>query len=214
MPKVVEVTKVIEVPVLQPAASVDRRPFAPPPPSTSTGNRLLWYGLIAGAILVGAVAIALALMLRRRRSGEADRDDSCIPFARTFGFLEPRDEPGVRHPITSVAFRIGRQEDNDLVVKDPSISRHHAEIHRRRDGTFTITDLESMNGVFVNNKKQRKATLTDGDSVEIGDVAMTFSVQTQDDLGGEETVMLKTVLPTESLEETLGDVEEQDQRLA
>jgi pSer/pThr/pTyr-binding forkhead associated (FHA) protein len=47
--------------------------------------------------------------------------------------------------------------DNDLVVDDTSVSRHHAEIRRRRDGSFEVLDLNSMNGVFVNGKKIRES---------------------------------------------------------
>ena len=101
--------------------------------------------------------------------------------------------------MTSAAFRIGRHSDNDLTIRDSSISRQHAEIHRKRDGSFTITDLDSMNGVFVNQKKIDSVSLSDGDVIEIGDKAYRFIVQEDAEIGGEDTVVLKTVTPISPL---------------
>ena len=75
------------------------------------------------------------------------------------------------------------------------MSRHHAQIQRKRDGTFEITDLESMNGVFVNDKRETKVQLKEGDNVELGDVRLRFSMLSQTPTGGDETVMVRTALP-------------------
>ena len=88
-------------------------------------------------------------------------------------------------------------------MTDPSISRHHAEIRRDREGSFRITDLDSLNGLFVNGKKSRGSALSDGDLVEVGDVAMKFTVEDVEDTDDEETVMLHTVMPSAPLDETL-----------
>lgn len=49
-------------------------------------------------------------------------------------------------------FIFGRSPDADLVIDDQKVSRHHAKI-RRRGSRFTIMDLQSRNGTFVNGKK-------------------------------------------------------------
>ena len=69
------------------------------------------------------------------------------------------------------------------------------QIHRRRDGSFTITDLDSMNGVYVNDKRVKSAPIADGDLVELGDISMRFSARADEDMPGEETVILRTVAP-------------------
>ena len=74
-------------------------------------------------------------------------------------------------------------------------ARHHAEIHRRRDGSFTITDLDSLNGVFVNSDQVKTAKLSEADLVELGDVGFRFTTSASEAVPGEETVMLKTAVP-------------------
>ncbi len=64
--------------------------------------------------------------------------------------------------------RIGRTSDNDLVLSDLSISRHHAELRKSGDGKYQIVDLGSHNGTFVNGQRVTSATLTEKDIVGIG----------------------------------------------
>ncbi|HEY2105131.1 MAG TPA: FHA domain-containing protein [Candidatus Binataceae bacterium] len=69
--------------------------------------------------------------------------------------------------------KIGRSLDNDLVLPDQSISRHHASI-AMVDGAFRLHDLDSQNGCFVDGKKVSQATLRDGDSLRLGDANFHF----------------------------------------
>lgn len=77
-------------------------------------------------------------------------------------------------PISKTAVRIGRGSDNDLSLNNDSVSRHHAEILCKRDGSFAITDLDSGNGVYVNGQEITQTALQSGDKVEIGEVTFTF----------------------------------------
>ena len=71
--------------------------------------------------------------------------------------------------------RIGRESDNEIVLQDPRISRHHAVITRRGDG-FEIEDLESANGVQVNGVRIAKPhMLVEGDKLKLGDSELVFS---------------------------------------
>ncbi|MBQ7449632.1 MAG: FHA domain-containing protein [Paludibacteraceae bacterium] len=64
---------------------------------------------------------------------------------------------------------IGRYPDNNVVVNDPVVGRHHAKITRHNDGRFTITDLNSRNGTFVNGKRvSGEIRLNPGDVVQVG----------------------------------------------
>jgi ABC transport system ATP-binding/permease protein len=68
---------------------------------------------------------------------------------------------------------IGRTEENDVVVNHRSISRHHAKIVREGD-RYTIVDLQSANGVRVNNEDYERIELHAGDVVELGHVKLRF----------------------------------------
>jgi pSer/pThr/pTyr-binding forkhead associated (FHA) protein len=72
------------------------------------------------------------------------------------------------------ALRIGRSSGNDVRLANNSVSGHHAEINRRRDGTFIITDLKSVNGVTVNEARVESAELRDGDQIDLGEVRFRF----------------------------------------
>lgn len=70
--------------------------------------------------------------------------------------------------------KIGRSLDNDLVLPDQSISRHHASI-AMVEGAFRLHDLNSQNGSFVDGKKiVSEATLRDGNTIRLGDVQFHF----------------------------------------
>ncbi len=67
--------------------------------------------------------------------------------------------------------RIGRALENELVVSDLQVSRHHAEFHAMPDGRFEIRDLGSHNGTFVNGMpigKGSSALLGPNDIVGVG----------------------------------------------
>jgi hypothetical protein len=65
---------------------------------------------------------------------------------------------------------IGRDSDGPgRLADDPELSRHHAEIARAPNGEFTITDLASTNGTFVNGTRvNAAAVLCTGDEIDVG----------------------------------------------
>ena len=76
--------------------------------------------------------------------------------------------PGVVWPPPAKTLRIGREPDNDIVLSDPSVSSHHAEL-RNVAGGYRIVDLGSTNGTFVNEQRVTAALLSEGDIVGFGD---------------------------------------------
>jgi diguanylate cyclase (GGDEF)-like protein len=66
---------------------------------------------------------------------------------------------------------IGRTPDNALVLDDGSVSRRHASLLYGDDG-WTLRDLGSTNGTFVNGVRVREALLRDGDRVRVGGVIL------------------------------------------
>jgi adenylate cyclase len=68
---------------------------------------------------------------------------------------------------------VGRASDNILVLKDFSVSRHHARFEKRGDGWWVV-DLGSTNGVKVNGRYVNEAGLSDADEVQIGNFSISF----------------------------------------
>jgi hypothetical protein len=133
-------------------------------------------GLATGEFRVAAEAVSLERPEPRRRTAER-------PSARRTGadekevgepslVLLDEDEP-VRTLPVGRRIRIGRQADNDLVVTDPGVSRHHAEVTSER-GTCTLRDLGSTNGTLVNGTRVREHVLRDGDRIHIGSSVVEF----------------------------------------
>ena len=74
----------------------------------------------------------------------------------------------------------GRHPDSDIFLDDVTVSRRHAEFHR--DGsTFTVRDVGSLNGTYVNRERIEEAELIGGDEVQIGKFRLLFL--TSQDLG-------------------------------
>ena len=66
------------------------------------------------------------------------------------------------------ATRIGRALDNDIVVSDASVSRHHASIEYRHGG-FVVRDLGSQNGTWLAGQRVSEVPLGGGDALRLGD---------------------------------------------
>ena len=109
--------------------------------------------------------------------------------------------------IENLPCRIGRGSDNDLVIHEKEISRHHALIDRV-DGHYIISDLDSSNGLLVNSRRCDSATLKSGDVITIAPVNMVFSAAasaseklgpSSDDTGGHILSFVETqVIPHDS----------------
>lgn len=70
---------------------------------------------------------------------------------------------------------IGRTEENDIVINHRSISRNHAKLTREPEtGRYTISDLQSSNGVRVNGSDYGKVELRRGDVIDLGHVRLRF----------------------------------------
>lgn len=88
-----------------------------------------------------------------------------------------RAPSGQVYPVNGSATRIGRLADNDVVLDDADVSRHHAVLSDT--GTaFVITDLRSSNGVFVGGSRVRGSVmLADRDRIRICGHEFTFEIE-------------------------------------
>ena len=82
------------------------------------------------------------------------------------------DDDGTRNvvPVSPGLLRLGRHADNEVCLPERNVSRRHATVELAADGTCSLTDLGSYNGVFINGTRvQKAATFKAGDNVRVGD---------------------------------------------
>ena len=97
-----------------------------------------------------------------------------------------------RVPLTRFPFRIGRQPDNDLVLRDTRASRAHASVFVD-NGAYWIEDLGSRHGTFVNGSRIERQPLHNSDKIEFG---VQDSYQLVFALDGAELKRLMDQVPT------------------
>ena len=79
---------------------------------------------------------------------------------------------GTKLPITHWENVIGRSKRSDIVIDFPTVSRSHGVLTRYDDGSWTISDASSKDGVYVNGKRVRIRALKPEDVISIGGVEM------------------------------------------
>jgi hypothetical protein len=127
-----------------------------------------WWVLILGlVILVSSYVLMRRTLIKRSLTNKPEQ---------IYGYLEEFDGSSTRHSINKTTLCIGRNRDNDICLINDSISSHHAEIHRKRDGGFNIVVLGSTNGVLVNGTKINQSVITTGDVIELGEVRLNFFI--------------------------------------
>jgi len=77
-------------------------------------------------------------------------------------------------PLNCEVIKIGRHHDNTIVIDDPRVSRHHAELHAI-NGHFDLFDLNSSGGTFINGQRTGQAMLYHGDRISLAGVELLFT---------------------------------------
>jgi len=80
---------------------------------------------------------------------------------------------GETFPLEGEEVEIGRSPEADVFLDDVTVSRSHA-ILSKEDSGYVIEDKGSLNGTYVNRRRVEKATLEDGDEVQIGKYRLTY----------------------------------------
>jgi hypothetical protein len=84
---------------------------------------------------------------------------------------------GRSEPVGSKGAVLGRSRDADVVLDDPNVSRHHAEV-RPSGGSWIVNDLGSTNGIKVNGRRVNgPQSLKRGDVIELGTSRVTFELE-------------------------------------
>ena len=132
-------------------------------------------GRAVGSGLAGDAGSGSARPWSPESPGDVIAGPAAVPSAvREISSRKSTLLPGVdRRPTSTIklptkTMSIGRAEDNDLVLPDLEISRHHAELRRLPSGDYQIVDLGSHNGTYVNGRRISSQPLTAVDIVGIG----------------------------------------------
>jgi len=81
---------------------------------------------------------------------------------------------GQEYACIRTEMKIGRTDDNDIVIDHRSLSRTHAKLVREENGEWRILDMQSANGMTVNGESYAQASLASGDTIELGHVKLRF----------------------------------------
>src|SRR5213596_319084 len=112
------------------------------------------------------------------------RNLSLSPHSVTVSAMPKLMISGVTHELVDEAITIGRGPDNTLVVNDPSISTHHAQLLLEGD-TYRLKDLDSTNGTRVNGKPVTETVLRFDDRIRFGAAEAKYE---SSEVGGSKTL--------------------------
>jgi VWFA-related protein len=155
-------------------------------------NGPLPAALAAGVILL---IIAAVVVIRGRRASPSALAARRSFSADAFGILTVQRSVSLQRghvfELSGDRVRIGRGDDNDVVIPDAPVSRNHAEI-RMNNATPTVFDLRSTYHTFVNNKAVDDSglPLKDGDKLKIGTrTVLAFTAILQPEAGRADRTM-------------------------
>ena len=80
---------------------------------------------------------------------------------------------GSKYTLDQSVITAGRHPESDIFLDDITVSRRHAEFRRGRKG-YTVADVGSLNGTYLNRGRIDESPLTNGDEVQIGKFRLVF----------------------------------------
>lgn len=83
-------------------------------------------------------------------------------------------EPVKIYELDEPVISIGRLPENTIPISNMGVSRRHVKIEQDTDKSYVLSDLNSLNGTFVNGKKIKKVTLCHGDKICIGKYTIIY----------------------------------------
>jgi len=95
---------------------------------------------------------------------------------RAYLMVSTRGSRPVRFDLGGPLIGVGRASDNDVIVDDPMVSRHHCQL-RLQHGAYSFADLGSRNGSSVNGQTVSQIALGPGDLIRVGDTEIEFQVR-------------------------------------
>ncbi len=95
---------------------------------------------------------------------------------RAYLLVSTRGSRPVQFDLGGALIGIGRASDNDVILDDPMVSRHHCQL-KLQHGAYSFADLGSRNGSTVNGQPVSQIALGPGDVIRVGDTEIEFQVR-------------------------------------
>ena len=83
---------------------------------------------------------------------------------------------GARFALAEDVVTIGRPPDSTIFLDDITVSRRHAEVHRGADGQYTLADVGSLNGTYLDGDRITSEPLREGAQVQVGKFRLVFVI--------------------------------------
>lgn len=112
-------------------------------------------------------------MVLARAGHEVAPPDSAL---RAYLLVRTDGAAAVQFDLGGALISIGRASDNDVIVDDPEVSRHHCQL-KLQHGAYSFADLGSRNGSWINGQQVSEVALGPGDTIQIGSTEILFEVR-------------------------------------
>lgn len=96
--------------------------------------------------------------------------------SRAYLLVHTPGAAAVTFDLGAALIGIGRASDNDVILDDPQVSRHHCQL-KLQHGAYSFADLGSRNGSWVNGQAVSEVALGPGDQIRIGETDIEFGVR-------------------------------------
>ncbi|MEU5660574.1 FHA domain-containing protein [Streptomyces sp. NPDC047737] len=107
-------------------------------------------------------------------SPEAQAAVDALPAGSALLVVRRGPNSGSRFLLDGDLTTAGRHPQSDIFLDDVTVSRRHVEFRRSPDGSFTVGDVGSLNGTYVNRERIDSVALSNGDEVQIGKYRLVF----------------------------------------
>jgi len=106
---------------------------------------------------------------------EAQAAVDALPMGSALLIVRRGPNSGSRFLLDGDLTTAGRHPESDIFLDDVTVSRRHVEFRRGPDGAFTVSDVGSLNGTYVNRERiETGVPLGNGDEVQIGKYRLVF----------------------------------------
>jgi hypothetical protein len=96
--------------------------------------------------------------------------------SRAYLVVQTDGAPPARFDLGGALIAVGRAADNDVILDDAQVSRHHCQL-KLQHGAYGFVDLQSRNGSAVNGQPVEEIALADGDRIRIGNTSIEFRLR-------------------------------------